>query len=408
MQQTLVVIGGGAAGIFCAVNAARLQPSLQIIVIEKSNKLLAKVKISGGGRCNVTHNHTSVTAMSKCYPRGEKFVKKTMQHFFVADTLQWFADRAVPIVAEADGRMFPKSNNSESIINCLMQEADKYKIKILMQTSVEHIGIGEIYNLQLNNNTTLSCNYLCIATGGGVKLEQFAWLHNLKHTIVAPVPSLFTFNVPNAPITKLMGVVAQSACIKIKDFTTNYTGPVLITHWGLSGPAVLKLSAFAAQFLHSKHYQYDISINWCAEYNESKILHDIRLWRNSMATQNVATKNPLQLVNRLWEFLLQESAIPPSLKWGELNAKQQNNLAINLCSYALKANGKTTYKEEFVTAGGITLDEVDANTCMSLKHNNLFFAGEVLNIDGITGGFNFQNAWTTGFVVANTISKSIK
>jgi predicted Rossmann fold flavoprotein len=407
MQQTLVVIGGGAAGIFCAVNAARLQPELQIVVIEKSNKLLAKVKISGGGRCNVTHNHTSITAMSKCYPRGEKFVKKTMQHFFVADTLQWFADREVPIVAEADGRMFPKSNNSESIINCLMREVEKYKIKILMQTSVENIDTGKGYSLQLNNNTTIQCNYLCIATGGGVKLQQFDWLQNLKHSIIAPVPSLFTFNLPKAPITKLMGVVAQNACVKIKDFKMEYTGPVLITHWGLSGPAVLKLSAFAAQYLHSKHYEYEISINWCADFNESKILLDIRQWRNSMATQNVATKNPLQLVNRLWEFLIQESSITPSQKWGELNAKQQNSLAINICSYALKANGKTTYKDEFVTAGGIALDEVDANTCMSLKHKNLFFAGEVLNVDGITGGFNFQNAWTTGFIVAKTISNNM-
>jgi predicted Rossmann fold flavoprotein len=404
VSKKFVIIGGGAAGMFAAVNAARMHPNLQVIVLEKSARLLAKVSISGGGRCNVTHNCMQQSEMIKNYPRGPELVKKTFRNFFTKDTLTWFGERGVPIVAEADGRMFPRSNSSESIIDCLIDEAKKYKVQIRLQTGVLHLEkSADEFQLQLTNKTSMTADYVLIACGGFPKREQFAWIEALGHTIQLPVPSLFTFNLKKEPIIELMGVVAQDALVKIKGTKLQFSGPVLITHWGLSGPAVLALSAYAARYLHEVNYDYKVQINWHNEFNETSVLQEIRNWHNSRALIKVKNKNPLLLVQRLWDFILLESEIDGDQNWNSLSTKQQNLLARNICSYEVQANGKTTYKEEFVTAGGVNLNEINLNTCASKLVSKLYFAGEILDVDGRTGGFNFQHAWSSGWTVAEQV-----
>lgn len=408
MSKKLVVIGGGAAGMFAAVNAARLCPTLEVIVLEKSGRLLAKVSISGGGRCNVTHNCTQISEMIKNYPRGQELVKKTFRKFFTTDTISWFGDRGVKIVAEADGRMFPKSNTSQSIIDCLIKEANTYKVKITLHTGVVAIEKNKKqWDLLCTTQQKITTDFVLIACGGFPKMDQFAWIQKLGHTIAPPVPSLFTFNLKKEKIITLMGIVAQNAQVKIVGTKLSFQGPVLITHWGLSGPAVLALSAYAARVLHDVDYTYKVHINWQYQYNETSILQEIREWRNALGTTKVKNKNPLGLVQRLWDFLLQESDIDGEQNWSTLNAKQQNQLAKNLCTYEVQAHGKTTYKEEFVTAGGVQLNEINLSTCESKLAPNIFFAGEILDVDGRTGGFNFQHAWSSGWAVAEAINQKL-
>ena len=404
MKKKLVIVGGGAAGFFCAVNAARLNPSLQIIILEKTNKLLSKVKVSGGGRCNVTHACFEISALAKSYPRGEKFLKKAFHQFSTKDTVEWFQSRGVQLKTEADGRMFPITNKSETIINCLLQEAAHYQIDIQIQTEVISIYKKEnIFYLDTNKGL-FQADYVCITTGGYPKENQYHWMQNLGHTFIKPAPSLFTFNLPHHPITQLMGVSVPHAVAKIPTAKLEQSGPVLITHWGLSGPCILKLSAWGAQFLSEKKWCFDVHINWCPSFNEQTIRPFILEYRNAHGGKKAGTKNPFQLPQRLWDFLLQESGIDGQLNWSVIHAKFQNKLIKNLVDFVCSVNGKTTFKEEFVTAGGIDCAEIDANTMMSKKVENLFFAGEVLNVDGITGGFNFQNAWTTGFIAAGNFN----
>jgi predicted Rossmann fold flavoprotein len=389
---------------FCAVNIAQQQANIKIIVIEKNNKLLSKVRISGGGRCNITHNHTSISAMSKCYPRGEQFVKKVFKQFFVNDTIDWFTQHGVPLVAEEDGRMFPKANTSEAIISCLIALAQKHNIAIHMQEEVLTVNpSANGFNITTSQKK-YNADYVCITCGGFTKESQFNWLTQLGHTIATPVPSLFTFNLIEKKITTLMGVSVPNVSVKIKNFPIITQGALLITHWGFSGPAILKLSAFAARYLHEKEYRYEAVINWYASENETSILQLIRNWHNQKGHQLIELKNPLQLPNRLWQYLLLECNIDPNATWNQLNAKQQNMLAKAICTYTVKAQGKTTYKDEFVTAGGIQLQEVNTSTCESKVHAGVYFAGEVLDVDGITGGYNFQNAWSTAFVVSKDIA----
>ena len=406
MRKKLVVIGGGAAGFFCAINAARLNPLLEVILLEKSSKLLSKVKVSGGGRCNVTHACFDIPVMSKRYPRGTNFVKKTFHQFFTTDTIQWFKERGVELKAEADGRMFPVSDSSQTIINCLLSEADKYGVKIKMLAEVKSIEpLQDQFTIHLPNQT-LVADYVCVASGGFPKITMFDWLKHLGHTIEEPVPSLFTFNMPSHPITKLMGISVENVIVKIRGSKLQEQGPLLITHWGLSGPAVLKLSAWGARELKLRNYDFGISVNWLPAYNEVSLKQEFLSLRFSIASQKISHKNPFGLPARLWEFLLQQSKINPDISWSNLPAKEQNLLIRNLVLFEADIKGKTTFKEEFVTAGGIRLTEVDANTMMSRKVKNVFFAGEILDVDGITGGYNFQHAWTSGWIAANEIAKA--
>lgn len=407
MGKHLVVIGGGAAGFFCAVNAARLHPGLQVILLEKSSKLLSKVKISGGGRCNVTHACFSISDMIKKYPRGNAFLKKAFHHFFTTDTIEWFKERGVVLKTEADGRMFPQSNTSQTIIDCLLHEASQYRVDIRMNADVKSIvhtssvtGNSPGFELILANGKSVKADYVCIACGGFPKSSQFEWLTSLGHTIETPVPSLFTFNIPGNNITSLMGVSVEDAVVKIAGTKLQQNGPLLITHWGLSGPAVLKSSAWAARELAGKNYHFTVHVNWLPAYNENTLKDKLQQVRFDNASQKIINRNPFGLPARLWEYFLAECSINPGLRWADLPSKEQNKLVKILCGQELEVKGKTTFKEEFVTAGGISLHEIDVNTMQSKMIPGLYFAGEILNIDGVTGGFNFQNAWTTGWIVA--------
>jgi predicted Rossmann fold flavoprotein len=404
-NKKLIVIGGGAAGFFCAVNAARINPQLEVIILEKSGKILSKVRISGGGRCNTTHACFDIAEMSKKYPRGGNFVKKTFHQFFTTDTIRWFEERDVKLKTEEDGRMFPVTDSSQTIIDCLMKEANKYNVAIRMNTEVKEITrVEELFEIRTANSQLSTANYICIASGGYPKVSMFEWLKELGHTIEEPVPSLFTFNITGHPITKLMGVSVEKARVKIIGTKLEQEGPLLITHWGLSGPAVLKLSAWGARQLAISNWQFSILINWLPDFNEQPLTEKFQTLRFEMASQKIVNRNPFGLPQRLWEFLLEHSEVNKEKRWADLPAKEQNKLIRNLCACEFAIKGKTTFKEEFVTAGGIKLNEVDANTMMSKKVSNLFFAGEVMDVDGITGGFNFQHAWTSGFIAAKSIA----
>lgn len=406
-KQHLIVIGGGAAGFFTAINAAINNPQLSITILEKSNKLLSKVKISGGGRCNVTHHCFDIVELSKKYPRGASFLKKCLHQFNTADTIAWFKTRGIALHTEADGRMFPSTNDSQTIIDCFLSEAKKFNITIEQQINVSAIQFENERFVLTTDKGNKGCDYLCIATGGAPKLSQYDWLINTASQqlkFVSPVPSLFTFNIPHHSITSLMGVAVPNAQVKIKGTKLQQTGPVLITHWGLSGPAVLKLSAYAALELAQLNYSYTAIINWLPLFNETSLLEH---WKIEIAKTNqlIGNFNPFELPTRLWHFLLTASGIDIQAKWSSISKDKINLFVKNLAAYELQVSGKTTYKDEFVTAGGIDLSQIDHQTVSHKNNPNLFFAGEVLNIDGITGGFNFQNAWTTGFIAAKAIAQ---
>lgn len=399
-----MVIGGGAAGFFCAVNAARINPTLKVVLLEKGSKVLSKVKASGGGRCNVTHACFDIPELIKRYPRGQNFLKKSFHWFYTKDTIEWFEQRGVALKTEEDGRMFPVTDDAQTIINCLLKEADKCRVEVRLHADVKQITkVENGFELETTNNK-LQTDFLCIACGGFPKSTQFDWLKQLGHSIEEPVPSLFTFNIPNNTITSLMGVSVERATVKIQSTKLAETGPLLITHWGLSGPAILKLSAWGARELAEKNYIFTIAINWLQDYNE-QILRDAWInLRNQLATQKIGNRNPFNLPNRLWLYLLEQSEINVELRWAELLAKQQKKLIQMLTAQVLQVKGKTTFKEEFVTCGGIKLSEINANTMESKMIPNLFFAGEIMDVDGVTGGFNFQNAWTSGFIAAKNVA----
>jgi predicted Rossmann fold flavoprotein len=406
MKKKLVVIGGGAAGFFCAVNAARMNPDLHVIILEKTNKLLSKVKVSGGGRCNVTHALFEIVEMSKCYPRGQNFVKKSFHQFFTTDTIKWFEERGVKLKAEKDGRMFPVTDSSQTIIECLMNETNSYGVEIRMNSEVRSLKLeGEKFQLELSDFRHLTSDFVCIACGGYPKTSMFQWLRDLGHNISEPVPSLFTFNLPKHPINELMGVSVEKARVKIEGSKLVEEGPVLMTHWGLSGPAVLRLSAWGARELSVKSYEFKAHINWLPEFNEQNLKEQFQNFRSSNSSKKIVNHNFGFLPNRLWQFLLEQSGVNNETRFADLSSKSENLLIKNLVDYVVDVKGKTTFKEEFVTAGGIKLLEVDANTMMSKKIPNLFFAGEILDVDGVTGGFNFQHAWTSGWIAAKAVAQ---
>ena len=411
----LIVIGGGAAGFFCAITAARLSPKLKVTLLEKTNKLLSKVKVSGGGRCNVTHALFDIGEMSKRYPRGMNFVKKSFHQFFTTDTIKWFEERGVKLKAENDGRMFPVTNSSQSVIDCLLAEANRYQVEIRLNADVRSLKKEDgKFHLSLSDSRVLTADFVCVACGGYPKTSMFEWLLNSGHTIAEPSPSLFTFNLATDggsakhPITALMGVSVEKAKIKIQGSKLLEEGPLLITHWGLSGPAVLRLSAWGARELKDINYQFGVHINWVPQFNEQSLKAEFQHVRNSFAGKKIINHNFLSLPARLWQFLLDQSGVTENLRFADMSSKTENNLIKNLVDYTLQVKGKTTFKEEFVTAGGINLAEIDVNTMMSKKIQNLFFAGEVMNVDGITGGFNFQHAWTSGWIAGKNIAIQAK
>ncbi|OJV54805.1 MAG: flavoprotein [Bacteroidetes bacterium 43-16] len=407
MGQTIVIIGGGAAGFFCAANINKASGT-KIILLERSQKCLSKVRISGGGRCNVTHNSESISELSKKYPRGEKFVKKTFHRFFVADTINWFAGRGLKLKTEADNRMFPVTDDSQSVIDVLTRAAHKNGVEIRLGQQVYDIVPREQgFTVHIKGHQDIHADQLVIASGGFPKIDMFDWLKHLGHTIAAPVPSLFTFNIPRNPITGLMGLSVPEGTVRILGTKLQESGPVLITHWGLSGPAILKTSAYGALQLAALNYNFQVQVNWLAHYNEESFRQHLRVYKEEHPHQKISNIVGLPIPQRLWDLLLLFSEIEAAQRWVDLPAKQLNKLAKNVTALEMKVSGKTTFKEEFVTAGGIELAEVDSQTMQSKKHPGLYFAGEILNIDGITGGFNFQNAWTTAWIAAQSISTQV-
>jgi predicted Rossmann fold flavoprotein len=404
----LIVIGGGAAGFFCAITAAKMNPGLDVVILEKTGKLLSKVKVSGGGRCNVTHACFDIPEMAKRYPRGRNFVKKSFHEFFTTDTIQWFEERGVKLKEEVDGRTCPESDSSQSVIDCLMNEAEKTGVEILINADVLELSVAENkFQLKVRasgKERSMEAEYVCIASGGSSKDESYQWIRSLGHSVVSPVSSLFTFNIPRHPITELMGISIDDAEVRIPVLKQQQRAPLLITHWGLSGPAVLKLSAWCARELSALNYEFMAIVNWAPQYHESGLRKFLVVHREHKAPVYIKSKNPFGLPQRLWDFILLASGVKSDIRWGDLPAVALNKLVKNICSYELKVSGKTTFKEEFVTAGGVELSGIDPNSMMSRKVPNLYFAGEIMDVDGITGGYNFQHAWTSGYVAGKAIA----
>lgn len=388
------VVGGGAAGYFAALSIRKHHPDTQVVLFEKSNKVLAKVKVSGGGRCNVTNATFSASGLAKHYPRGGKQLKRTFNQFQAADTVAWFNERGVQLHTETDNRMFPITNDSQTIIDCLTQEAERTDVKVRMQSPVrklERMGGHWLVNGE-------SFDSVIIATGGSPSSKGFDWLRALGHQIAEPVPSLFTFNMPNESITELMGVVVPNAIARIQGTKLNEQGPILVTHWGLSGPGILKLSAWGARELAQREYAFTVQINWVGSPSEQAVQASIDEALAEMRKKKLANACPFELPRKFWDYLLQRAGCNPNITWSDIHKKDRNRLVNTLFNDAYQVQGKTTFKEEFVTAGGVSLGEVDFNTMQSRVAPGLYFAGEVLDIDGITGGFNFQAAWSTGYV----------
>ena len=401
-----IVVGGGAAGFFAAVNAARFRPSSKVAILEKSGKVLSKVRVSGGGRCNVTHACFDNRELVKFYPRGEKELRGAFSRFSVDQTIEWFEERGVEIKTEEDGRMFPVTDNSETIAQCLLKEAEKYHVEILLHADVKKI-IKEkaAFSLTINTDEKISCGKLLIAAGGFSKSEGYEFIRNAGHTIIPPVPSLFTFNMPSNPVKELMGVSVQHAEVKIKNSAIATEGPLLITHWGMSGPAVLKASAWGARNLAEMNYRFSSNINWLPGKNSDQIFEELKKSKSVFNNQFVSGNNPFHIPKRLWIFLLAKCKIENEKRWPDLSHKELRALAGQLMNDAYEVHGKTTFKEEFVTCGGVSLEEINFKNMESKIVAGLFFAGEVLDIDGVTGGFNFQAAWTTAWLAANGMTE---
>jgi len=395
----IIIVGGGAAGFFTAINLVEKNPKLKVAILERGNEVLAKVRISGGGRCNVTHACFEPNELVKFYPRGEKELRGPFHQFSSGDTVEWFQNHGVELKIEADGRMFPVSNSSQTVIDCFLQATQNLGITVLTGQSVQSLFRSDnFWKIETQKEKYLTEN-LILATGSNPKIWEM--LQTFGHAIVNPVPSLFTFNIKDSRIKELPGVSAL-VTIKVKDTKLNSTGPLLITHWGMSGPAILKLSAWGARILFDKNYQFTILVNWLNDVDTStaeKILKDLK---QDQAKKAVSKKSPFDFPNRLWESLVLASGIESETKWADLSKIQLQNLANQLTNASFQVNGKSVFKEEFVTAGGVNLKEINFKTMESKLHKNLYFAGEIVNIDAITGGFNFQNAWTSGYLLANS------
>ncbi|GAA4275555.1 BaiN/RdsA family NAD(P)/FAD-dependent oxidoreductase [Aquimarina mytili] len=401
MNYDLIVIGGGAAGFFTAINVAENKPNLKIAILERGKEVLSKVRVSGGGRCNVTHAEFIPNELSKNYPRGEKELKGPFHTFMTGDTMEWFDRRGVALKIEEDGRIFPVSDSSETIIDCFLSETKRLGIEVLTNHSAKKIKIETQGWALETTQGNFTAKKLMIATGSNPKIWKL--LNDLDHSTISPVPSLFTFNIKDPRIKDLPGVVTN-ASVKVKNTKLSSEGPLLITHWGMSGPAILKLSAWGAVELNALEYNFEIRVNWLQHYATQEILEELKGLKKENPKQHVYKYAQFELPKRLWQSLVVASGIKQDTRWADLNKVQLNTLSEQLTQGVFQVHGKSTFKEEFVTAGGVNLKEINFKTFESKKYQNLYFAGEVLNIDAITGGFNFQNAWTGAYIAAKAIA----
>lgn len=401
----IAILGAGAAGCFAAANIP-YHPDNEVVVFEKSARAMQKIKVSGGGRCNVSHACFDTHELSEKYPRGKQLLRKTLHQFGPKDTIAWFEQRGVSLKTEADGRMFPNTDDAQTIIDCIWTAMMRQKVQVRFHKAVIDIESKDgAYLIHFSDKSQYLADKILIATGGFPKLEQYSWIAALGQKIEAPVPSLFTFNLPKHPITELMGVVTD-ARIKIAGTKFVEQGPLLITHWGFSGPAILRCSAWAARALSEKNYHFNISINWLKDATDDDLKEQISSLRQYEGKQLLAHKNPFGLPKRLWEYFIVHIGITENTRWGDLPAAQQNKLIETLLRDLYEVKGKTTFKEEFVTCGGVQLKDIDPQTMESRKQKGIFYAGEITDVDGITGGFNFQNAWTSAWIVSQSILKN--
>ena len=396
----VILVGGGAAGFFTAINLVEKHPHLKVAILERGKEVLSKVRISGGGRCNVTHACFVPSDLVKNYPRGEKELLGPFNQFCSGDTIAWFEQHGVSLKIEDDGRMFPTTDSSETIIDCFLKATQKLGIDILTQQSVQSLYQGENYWKIETLHQQFKAERVVVTTGSNPKIWDL--MTALGHTIVPAVPSLFTFNIKDPRIKDLMGL-SSPAEVRVKGTKLSATGPLLITHWGMSGPGSLRLSAWGARILAEKNYQFTLQVNWLPDYDTESCEDFLKSVRTVQAKKTVTKKAPFELPNRLWEKLVLASGISTEQKWADLTNKDLHQLQLQLTEGHFQVNGKSTFKEEFVTAGGIDLKEVNFKTMESKLLPNLYFAGEILNVDAITGGFNFQNAWTGGFIIANNL-----
>jgi hypothetical protein len=403
MKSNIVIIGGGAAGFFAAIHCAEINQDANIIILEKGQEVLQKVKVSGGGRCNVTHACFDPKDLVSFYPRGNKELLGPFHQFMTRNTMQWFEDHGVPLKIEADNRVFPISNSSQSIIDALTTSILKYRIKIKLGHRVEAIQKDqESWSIKTNKRNFIA-DRLLIASGSNTNIWDI--ISKLGHKVIPPVPSLFTFKIKDRRLHEIPGVSVPNATVSLINSSFVSSGPLLITHWGISGPAVLKLSAFGALFLAENNYRYDVMVNWLS-LPLSTVLNKLKALKKENSKKQIILKSGFKdIPKRLWENLVMASEIKQDQRWAEVSNNQLENLSNQLFKSVFKANGKTTFKEEFVTAGGVDLKEINFKRFESKLYKNLFFAGEVLNIDAVTGGFNFQNAWTGGYIAGRSMAE---
>lgn len=400
-HKEIAIIGGGAAGFFSAIAAKENHPEARVIIFEKSHKILSKLKISGGGRCNVTNGCMSISELCKAYPRGGRKLKKAFHVFNTRHTMDWFESRGVPLVIQEDHCVFPASQNSQSIIDCFMNEVERLEIEVRLGVGVHGIKpVEDQIELTFMDEDLPATLFhkVIVTTGGSPKRKNLEWLEVLHHKIEEPVPSLFTFNMPDEPIKQLMGIVVENTLVNIQGTNFRSGGPLLITHWGMSGPAILKLSSYGARYLSERDYAFNVQVNWVNETNNSLIMEVLDEIIREHPKKLITNIRPYFLPERLWLYLLEKSDIPTQKIWGETGKKALHKLVQVLSNDVYAVKGKTTFKEEFVTCGGVSLESIDLKTMQSKVCKNLYFAGEITDIDAITGGFNFQAAWTTGFI----------
>ena len=401
-MKKVIIIGGGAAGFFTAINAKEMNPELDITILEKGKEVLQKVKISGGGRCNVTHACFEPKELVQFYPRGEKELLGPFHQFMTGDTFEWFENNGIPLKIEKDNRVFPESNSSQTIVDCFLNKTKRLGISVLKNHGVTTIQKQANSWLVITKEQQFVCDAVVMAAGSSKKVWELS--KALRHSIISPVPSLFTFNIKDTRIKDLLGISVPNATVQLVDTNLEASGPLLITHWGMSGPAILKLSAFGARVLAEKNYEYQVQVNWLSRPTH-KIVNVLLNLKKKHSKKQVIVRSPFEEIpKRLWERFVLATTIKTSFNWADVSHEQIDALANQLTKSVFTAKGKSTFKEEFVTAGGVDLREINFKNFESKLQNNLFFVGEVLNIDAVTGGFNFQNAWTGGWLCAKALA----
>lgn len=406
MVYDCIIVGGGAAGCFAAANLLDLKPYAKVLLLEKSVKLLSKVKISGGGRCNVTHRFNDIDSFASNYPRGERFLRRILHHFSPSDTIQWFESRGVKLKTESDGRIFPVSDQSQDIIDCLMSAMKGTEIKYHQQV-IDIVDQNEVKQIKTIDQV-YETKHIILACGGGAGKSAFRFLNGLNLKIAPLVPSLFSFNIKPHPFKDLMGISVPLLKIKIAGTKLIGQGPAVITHWGLSGPAILRLSAFGAYEMAERNYKFIIVLNWLPELSDQEILEALEKHKRQHPQKHLVSRPFSQFSERLWLRFIEMCGLSQDFNWASLGEGSIKKLSRTLTSMEVNIDGKTTYKEEFVTAGGIELSEINHTSCELKKYTGIYMAGEMLNSDGVTGGFNFQHAWSTAYLSACAVAQNLE